>query len=194
MRNAQPISCGGPARVILGLARQRRGHPVRPMRRSRQVRFCAAAQDCFACACNLALAMTNEGKARTKEREAERRQTRSPIVRIIGCGRVLGGARSPVGVPPRLLLEMSEHLRPASGQASWDAAATIILLGGRYPPLPVPVQCAPHGRPRITGDMMPKAAREQFARLPAGTALAPYVGSHPDTSRNERAGLLYPDQ
>jgi len=127
-------------------------------------------------------------RGRTKQREAERRPTRSPIVRIIGCGSVLGGARSPVGVPPRLLLEMSEHPRPASGQASWDAAATIILLGGRYPPLPVPVQCAPHGRPRITGDMMPKAAREQFARPPAGTALAPYVGSHPDTSRNERAG------
>jgi hypothetical protein len=48
-----------------------------------------------------------------------------------------------------VLLEMSEHLRPASGHASWDAAATITLLSGRYPPLPVPVQCAPHGRPRL---------------------------------------------
>jgi hypothetical protein len=56
---------------------------------------------------------------------------------------VLGGARSPVGVPPRLFLGMSEHPRPASGQASWDAAATIILLSGRYPPLPVPVQRHP---------------------------------------------------
>ena len=33
---------------------------------------------------------------------------------------------------------------------------------------------------------MPKAARGKFARLPAGTALAPYVGSHPATSRTER--------
>ena len=37
-----------------------------------------------------------------------------------------------------------------------------------------------HGRPLITGGMMPKAARGKFAKLPAGTALAPYVGSHPD--------------
>ncbi len=48
-----------------------------------------------------------------------------------------------------VFLEMSEHLRPASGQASWDAAATITLLSGRYPPLPVPVQRAPRGRPRL---------------------------------------------
>jgi Type ISP C-terminal specificity domain len=32
----------------------------------------------------------------------------------------------------------------------------------------------------ITGGMMPKAARGKFARPPAGTALAPYVGSHPE--------------
>jgi hypothetical protein len=48
-----------------------------------------------------------------------------------------------------VFLEMSEHLRPASGHASWDAAATISSLDGRYPPLPVPVQCAPHGRPGL---------------------------------------------
>ena len=78
-------------------------------------RFCIAALDCFA-----SLAMT---KVRTIEREAERRQTRIQPSAPYGRGSVLSGARSPVGVPPRLLLEMSEHLRPASGQASWDAAA-----------------------------------------------------------------------
>jgi hypothetical protein len=34
--------------------------------------------------------------------------------------------------------------------------------------------------------LMPKAARGKCAKPPAGTALAPYVGSHPDTSRTER--------
>ena len=33
---------------------------------------------------------------------------------------------------------------------------------------------------------MPKAARVRGANPPAGAALAPYVGSHPDTSRSER--------
>ena len=58
-------------------------------------------------------------------------------------GSVLSGARSPVGVPPRLFLRASKRPCPASGQASWDAAATITLLSGRYPPLPVPVQWHP---------------------------------------------------
>jgi hypothetical protein len=83
----------------------------------------------------------------SEKREAERRQTRIQPSAPYGRGSVLFGARSPVGVPPRLFLEMSEHLRPASGQASWDAAATITLLDGRYPPLPVPVQW--HPRPAI---------------------------------------------
>ena len=130
--------------------------------------------------------MTKEGtngnhqrkKKIRRRREAERRQTRIQPSALDVRGSVLGGARSPVGVPPRLFLEMSEHLRPASGQASWDAAATIILLSGRYPPLPVPVQWHPAGH--SAGGMMPKAARGKFARPPAGTALAPYVGSHPE--------------
>src|ERR1700756_1448710 len=60
-----------------------------------------------------------------------------------GGGAHPGGIPSPVGVPPRLFLRMSEHPRPASGQASWDAAATLSSLDGRYPPLPVPVQWHP---------------------------------------------------
>jgi hypothetical protein len=47
--------------------------------------------------------------------------------------------RSTYGV----FLGASERSRPASGQASWDAAATISSLSGRYPPLPVPVQWHP---------------------------------------------------
>ena len=44
------------------------------------------------------------------------------------------------------------------------------------------------GRPLITGGMMPKAAREQFARLPAGTALVLQGKSDRirNTSRTER--------
>jgi hypothetical protein len=101
-------------------------------------------------------------------KEAERRQTQVRLSapagagaprRVPACADPPLRARSPVGVPLRLLLEMSEHLRPASGQASWDAVERVIgtrepvfpkdhghakppanSLDGRYPPLPVPVQ------------------------------------------------------
>jgi hypothetical protein len=36
--------------------------------------------------------------------------------------------------------------------------------------------------------MMPEAARERFARPPAGTALAPLSGSHPESALVERDG------
>jgi hypothetical protein len=43
------------------------------------------------------------------------------------------------------------------------------------------------GRPVLMpAGSMPEAARERSANPRAGTALAPYVGSHPDTSRTER--------
>jgi hypothetical protein len=84
-----------------------------------------------------------------EKRKAERRQTRRATAPHC-CGSAslpdaLACRRSTSGV----FLEMSEHLRPASGHASWDAAATISPLDGRYPPLPVPVQCAPHSRPGL---------------------------------------------
>ena len=124
-------------------------------------------------------------KERTEEiteekgkRNADRRVSNRP--HHFGCGSVLGGARSPVGVPPRLLLGMSEHLRPASGQASWDAAAIPMPIAKRALPAPAcPSPVAPTAG-HSAGGVIPKAARGKFARLPAGTALAPYVGSHPE--------------
>jgi len=47
--------------------------------------------------------LLNPGYNDNEKREAERRQTRNPTVRASGRGRALGGARSPVGVPLRLL-------------------------------------------------------------------------------------------
>ena len=80
------------------------------------------------------------------KRNADRRVfNRSALLRQRIRRDALACRRSTSGV----FLEMSGHLRPASGHASWDAAATITLLSGRYPPLPVPVQCAPHGRPGL---------------------------------------------
>jgi len=59
-----------------------------------------------------------------------------------------------------------------SGRASWNHR---VQTGG---PSPMPVQRAPR-RPVIVPDgTMPEAARERFARPPAGTALAPLSGSH----------------
>jgi hypothetical protein len=45
----------------------------------------------------------------------------------------------------------------------------------------------PGGPVVMPAGSMPKAARERSANPRAGAALAPYVGSHPDTSRTERA-------
>jgi hypothetical protein len=85
----------------------------------------------------------------SRKKEAERRQTWGRTVRAFGAAARASARARLSAFHHGVFLEMSEHLRPASGHASWDAAATISSLDGRYPPLPVPVQCAPHGRPRL---------------------------------------------
>src|SRR5580704_17499191 len=47
---------------------------------------------------------------------------------------------------------------------------------------------APRAPVVIPADMMPEAARERFARPPAGTALAPLSGSHLESALVERDG------
>jgi hypothetical protein len=47
---------------------------------------------------------------------------------------------------------------------------------------------APRAPAVIPADMMPEAARERFARPPAGTALAPLSGSHLESALVERDG------
>jgi hypothetical protein len=123
-------------------------------------------------------------KYEKRKREAERRQTRiQPPHRrqvyavcanhLLGCGSVLDGARSPVGVPPRLCLTGFRPLRAAPGQASWDVAGTCDLLlpfpgeertqlvrALPAPTCPSPV-AAPHRPLVVAVRMMPKAARER---------------------------------
>jgi hypothetical protein len=77
----------------------------------------------------------------TKQREAERRQTRISNLRTrnlhpSACGggqrgarRASGGTRSPVGVPPRLLLRRPNATAQLRLRASWDAS-----LDGCCPP------------------------------------------------------------
>jgi hypothetical protein len=59
-------------------------------------------------------------------------------------------------------------------------------LCGRYPPSPVPVQRAPRSRVCSARTLMPEAARERFAKPPAGTALAPTFGMPPEGVLHER--------
>jgi hypothetical protein len=82
------------------------------------------------------------------------------------------------------LTEVSRPRLSTSGQVSWDAA-----VGGRYPPCACPSPAeAPRAPAVIPADMMPEAARERFARPPAGTALAPLSGSHLESALVERDG------
>src|SRR6202171_1103221 len=58
---------------------------------------------------------------RKKLKEAERRQTQGHNRRILRCGARPFGARTLVGVPPRLSPKGVSHPKgSASGQASWD--------------------------------------------------------------------------
>ncbi len=63
---------------------------------------------------------------------------------------------------------------------------------GRLRALPALACPSPAAAPRapaiIPADMMPEAARERFARPPAGTALAPLSGSHLESALVERDG------
>jgi hypothetical protein len=63
---------------------------------------------------------------------------------------------------------------------------------GRLRALPALACPSPAAAPRapavIPADMMPEAARERFARPPAGTALAPLSGSHLESALAERGG------
>src|SRR5208283_4405983 len=97
-------------------------------------------------------------------------------LRIIRMRRALIGARSPVGVPPRLCAE-GALVPPVLLQARLPGTKPQLhSLSGRYPPLPVPVQGSTSRAGHSTGRLMPKAARERIASPPAGTAHAPCSG------------------
>ena len=71
-----------------------------------------------------------------KRGEAERRQTQNQPPRF-RARRALSGARTPVGVPPRLL-----HRRTNATAQPQAALPGTRLRNGRYPSPPVPVQRA----------------------------------------------------
>ena len=105
----------------------------------------------------------------TKMKEAERRQTPGNHRRILRCGARSFGARTLVGVPPRL---SPKGIIP-SQRLSFRPGFLGRGLNGRYPPSPVPVQgCTSHPG-HNAGRHDAQAAREQAANPPAGTALAP---------------------
>ena len=88
---------------------------------------------------------------------------------LLRCGARSFGARTLVGVPPRL----SPEGVISSQRLSFRPGFLVLGLNGRYPPSPVPVQgCTSHPG-RNAGRHDAQAAREQILNPPAGTALAP---------------------
>jgi hypothetical protein len=134
-----------------------------------------------------------------KIRKAKRRQTRKPSVRIYGCGRApdlsslchvrggQGGARSPVGVPPRRLRQRTnaaaqlQHALPGTRllQALPEAglSQSSELLADRS-------WCRPGVFPEPPGDGSDEPP-------PAGTALAPAAGvtGRPSCQLSEIRGI-----
>jgi hypothetical protein len=92
-------------------------------------------------------------------------------------------ARTPTGAPPRLL-----HRRTNATAQPQAALPGTRLKDGCYPSPPVPVQRASRRPVIMPAGRLPRAARERFARPPAGTALAPLSGSHLESALVERDG------
>jgi hypothetical protein len=113
---------------------------------------------------------------------AQQRQTLPSADAPSAAARLIA-ARSPSGAPPRhspgrthpalAQLQFPRFLRPGS------TGVTRFRLS--------PVYRAPRRPVVMPAERWPRAARERFARPPAGTAPAPHLGSHPDASL-DRAG------
>jgi hypothetical protein len=96
--------------------------------------------------------------------------------RIFGCG-----ARLAIGALAfrRSTAVLTEVSRPRH----FDFRPGFLGRGPRrrYPPCACPSPAeAPRAPVVVPADMMPEAARERFARPPAGTAPAPHLRSHPE--------------
>src|SRR6202035_1131638 len=119
-----------------------------------------------------------------KQREAERRKAQFTGAASFGCG-----ARLAIGALAfrRSTAALAEVSRPRL----FDFRPGFLGRGPRrrYPPCACPSPAdAPRAPAVIPADMMPEAARERFARPPAGTALAPPSGSHLESALVERDG------
>jgi len=86
----------------------------------------------------------DDGKNERKDSEAKRRQTQLVFCRADGRSRAWSARRTSIGVPPRRLVPRSLSSQGTQPQArlpgTWRGHVLRILLSGRYPPLPVPVQ------------------------------------------------------
>jgi hypothetical protein len=138
-------------------------------------------------------------KRRKGKRNAERRNVSSPRQRRGSA--LKAGARSPLGVPPRLSSGGALPPNSAPGQASWDLAGAFDLidrqpgedrtpLHGRYPRQPVPVQRAPPAPAIVPAGVMPRAAREPVTSSLAGTVLALSTDRRRLRSLNHERDLL----
>jgi hypothetical protein len=127
---------------------------------------------------------------RTKMKDAERRQTQGNHRRILRCGARPFGARTLAGVPPRL---SPKGIIP-SQRLSFRPGFLGRGLHGRYPPSPVPVQGSTSHPGHNAGRHDAQAAREQPAKPPAGTALAPMTrcasAPCPSTERGLRSNCI----
>src|ERR1700688_1310994 len=108
-------------------------------------------------------------------KEAERRQTQVSNRRILRCGARPFGARTLVGVPPRLSPKGVSHPKgSASGQVSWDLVCTGVtrlrLSQSREAP-PTPVV--------MPGDMMPKPPGNGVYRPVRGHRPRSAAGEYP---------------
>ncbi len=114
------------------------------------------------------------------------------------CAHKIHATRSPVGVPPRLLLRRTNATAQLRPRASWDLVGAHnpdgskdrALLNGRYPLLPVPVQRAPRRPVVVPAGRIPEAARERSANPPAGTAPTPPSGLPPEGVPSERDSII----
>jgi hypothetical protein len=118
--------------------------------------------------------MSNSPPGNEGRRSADRRNR--PVAASCGCGSALCEARSPFGAPPRLSFR-----RP---NATTQLRAALHSLADRYlGPYGEPWTLSAAklsqtpGRPVVMpAGTMPEAAREQFAKPPAGAAPAPHSG------------------
>ena len=131
-------------------------------------------------------ALPNPGR---KQREAERRETRSQHPRLAGARRALRSALASRRPTAALARETVGPQGSASGHASGEQSGAfspvrplqpgsgdLALFHGRYPRRTVRPTASTSRAGPIAGRMMPNAARERVTSPPAGTALAPSQG------------------
>jgi hypothetical protein len=116
----------------------------------------------------------------------------SPPVRATGAARGARHGRSEPSASDALASRRSTAVLAGVSRPRLFDFRPGFLGRGSVRALPALACPSPAAAPRapavIPADMMPEAARERFARPPAGTALAPLSGSHLESALVERDG------